>query len=136
MSTCRSSANVASTNCASSIVTTHSSRPLQAPPVHPANVEPPSGFGFSWIVSPTGKASSQSSPHSIPSGVLTTSPDPVPASSTVRTRVSVSNVASTLTSSSSATVHSPAPEQPPPLQPVKMEPSSARWYSVTLVPVS
>ena len=75
-------------------------------------------------------------PHVIPAGVLVTVPLPVPALLTVRAKVGTSNVAVTVVAADIVTVQELAPEQPPPLQPVKIEPDAGVAVSVTAVPLA
>src|SRR5262245_58365338 len=69
----------------------------------------------------------------MPAGRLVTSPEPLPRAETVSTN-SPSNVAVTALEASIRTVQSPVPPQPPPLQPVNVEPGAAEARSVTRVP--
>src|SRR5256712_10130575 len=52
------------------------------------------------------------------------------------TPVSAANVALTLVAALSVTVHVPVPEQPPPLQPVKVEPAAGAAVKVTAGPLA
>ena len=72
----------------------------------------------------------------IPAGVLVTVPLPVPALLTVRANVGTSNVAMTVVVAFKVTVQGPVPVQPPPLQPVKVEPAAGVAVSVTVVPLA
>ena len=69
----------------------------------------------------------------IPAGALVTEPAPVPAFVTVSVCVTV-NVAVTDRSALIVTMQVPVPEQPPPLQPVKVEPAAGVAVRVTTVP--
>jgi hypothetical protein len=71
----------------------------------------------------------------IPAGVLTTVPLPEPPTLTVRLTGSRPNEAVTAVVEVSVTVQDPVPAQPPPLQPVKVEPSAALAVRVTTVPL-
>src|SRR5207247_6584939 len=68
-------------------------------------------------------------------GALVTVPLPVPAGVTVRVEVCTVKVAVTVVAAESVTTHVPAPEQPPPLQPVKVEPAAGVAVNVTAVPL-
>jgi len=70
----------------------------------------------------------------IPAGVLVTVPLPVPAFVTVRA-IGTSNVAVTVVAADRVTVHEPVPVQPPPLQPLKVDPAAGVAVSVTAVPL-
>src|SRR5207244_10326016 len=78
----------------------------------------------------------QVAPQVIPAGALVTVPLPVPAGVTVRVEVCTVKVAVTVVAAESVTTHVPAPEQPPPLQPVKVEPAAGVAVSVTAVPLA
>ena len=77
-----------------------------------------------------------------PAGELVTVPLPVPAAVTVSpTAVDVGatgdavNVADTVVGAVTVTVQVPVPEQPPPLQPAKVEPVAGVAVKVTAVPL-
>jgi hypothetical protein len=69
----------------------------------------------------------------MPAGELDTVPDPAPAFDTVSVYVFSVNVAVTDVSALSVTTHVLVPEQPPPLQPVNVEPAAGVAVSVTTV---
>ena len=69
----------------------------------------------------------------IPAGALVTVPLPVPALLTVRANVGTSNVAMTVVVAFKVTVQGPVPVQPPPLQPLNVEPVAGVAVSVTAV---
>jgi hypothetical protein len=75
--------------------------------------------------------------QSIPAGVLTTVPWPVPAKVTVRvslvTTTAAAKVAVTLSLDATVTLHVPVPEHPLPLHPVKVLPPVGAAVSVTCV---
>ena len=75
-------------------------------------------------------------PHVIPVGVLVTVPLPVPAFVTVSAKVGTSKVAVTAVGPEIVTVQAAVPEQPPPLQPLKIDPESGVAVSVTAVPLA
>jgi hypothetical protein len=68
------------------IVTTQGPVPVQAP-VHPPNTDELPGIGVSVTAVPRLKTAEHCEPHSIPAGVLFTTPWPVPASDTVKVYV-------------------------------------------------
>ena len=72
----------------------------------------------------------------IPAGVLVTVPLPVPALLTVSAKLGTPNVAVTVVAAFNVTVHVPVPEQPPPLQPVNVEPVAGAAVSVSAVPLA
>src|SRR5438093_10969559 len=71
----------------------------------------------------------------MPAGALVTVPTPVPALVTVRAKLGTSNVAVTVVAADRVTVHEPVPVQPPPLQPLKVDPAAGVAVSVTAVPL-
>ena len=71
----------------------------------------------------------------MPAGLLTTVPPPVPVTLTVNAKT-VLKAAVTAVVASMVTLQVSAPEQPPPLQPVKAEPVWGVAASVTSVPLS
>jgi hypothetical protein len=78
----------------------------------------------------------QSTPQLIPIGAELTDPVPLPARLTLSTWVSSVNDAVTLLAWSIVTTQVPVPLQPPPLHPVKLDPTPGEAVSVTLVPWS
>src|SRR5436309_10711154 len=70
----------------------------------------------------------------MPGGVLVTVPLPAPALLTVSAKLGTPNVAVTVVAAFNVTVHVPVPEQPPPLQPVNVEPAAGVAVNVTTVP--
>src|SRR5262245_41185767 len=116
------------------IVTVHEPVPLQPPPLHPVNVEPPVGAAVRATVLPLGKSAAQVAPQEMPLGLLVTVPAPVPDLLTVNWCVGmVLNVADTLTLP--VTVQGPLPEQAPP-QLTNDEPAAAAAFKATEVPAS
>jgi hypothetical protein len=72
----------------------------------------------------------------IPAGVLVTVPLPVPAFVTVRAKPGgTSKLALTVVVLVKVTVQAPVPMQPPPLQPLKVEPGAGVAVRVTVVPL-
>src|SRR3989449_10511500 len=70
----------------------------------------------------------------MPAGELVTVPLPVPALETVSVKVGRVKVAVTVVAAETVTTHDPVPEQPPPLQPLKVELAAGAAVSVTAVP--
>src|SRR4051812_45506807 len=116
-------------------VTTQVPVPVQFP-LQPVNVDPAAGVAVSVIWLPAGNVDEQVAPHEMPAGLLVTVPLPVPALETVSdgSPPLVVNVAGTGVPAVSVTPQVPAPEQPPPLHPVNVEPAAAFAVSVTVVP--
>jgi hypothetical protein len=85
--------NLAVTFFAVVIVRTHMPVPEQAPD-QPANFEPDFGEAVRVTFVPTANVCVQVAPHEIPTGMLVTSPLPVPALATVRS-LPTANVAVT-----------------------------------------
>ena len=77
----------------------------------------------------------QFGPQLIPVGVLDTVPLPAPDFETVSVKVGRVNDAVTVVAAETVTTQVPVPEQPPPLQPVKVEPAAGVAVSVTAVPL-
>ncbi len=113
---------VAVTVVAAEIVATQVPVPVHPPPLQPVKIEPAAGAAASVTAVPVVKLAEQVTPQVIPAGVLVTVPMPVPALETVRTKVCDAKVAVTVVAAETVTTHVPVPEQPPPLQPVKVEP--------------
>src|SRR5947209_2953042 len=110
--------------------------PEQPPPLQPVKVEPAAGVAVSVTAVPLVKLAEQVAPQVMPAGELVTVPLPVPAGATVRVKVCGVKLAVTVVAAESVTVQVPVPEQPPPLQPVKVEPAAGVAVSVTTVPLA
>src|SRR5437016_3604331 len=123
------SVNVAVTVVAAETVTMQGPVPAQPPPVQPAKEEPAAGAAVRVTAVPLGKLAAQVAPQLMPAGALVTVPVPVPALETVSAKVGSVNVAVTVVAAETVTVHVPVPEQPPPLQPVKVEPPAGAAVS-------
>src|SRR5438552_3293046 len=95
----------------------------------------PAGVTVSVTAVPLVKLAEQVAPQVIPAGELVTVPLPVPAGVTVRVKVWSAKVAVTVVAALRVTVQGPLPEQPPPLQPLKVEPAAGVAVSVTAVPL-
>jgi len=85
---------------------------------------------------PLAKLAVQVAPQLMPAGLLVTLPAPVPALETVSVKVRRVKVAVTVVAAESVTTHVPVPEQPPPLQPLKVAPTAGVAVSVTAVPLA
>jgi hypothetical protein len=73
----------------------------------------------------------------MPAGALATVPVPVPALLTVTwTCVAAVNVAVTVTGALAVRIQGAVPAQPPPLQPVNVEPTAGVAVRVTAVPAT
>src|SRR5437016_1732301 len=126
---------VAVTVVAALRVTVQAPGPEQPPPLQPVKVEPVVGTAVSVTAVPLVKLAAQVAPQMMPAGALVTAPLPVPALLTVSVKVGV-KVAVTVVAAESVTVQAPVPEQPPPLQPVKVEPATGVAVNVTAVPLA
>jgi hypothetical protein len=109
--------------------------PVQ-PPLQPVKVEPAAGAAVKVTAVPLANAAEHVVPHEIPAGLLATVPVPAPALLTVSVTVCTANVAVTVVAALSVTLQVPVPEQPPPLQPVKVEPAAGVAVKVTTVPLA
>src|SRR3989475_1339316 len=118
------SVNVAVTVVAALRVTVQAPGPEQPPPLQPLKVEPAAGAAVSVTAVPLAKLAAQVAPQVMPAGLLVTVPAPVPALETVSVKVCRVKVAVTVVAALRVTVQVPVPEQPPPLQPVKVEPAA------------
>src|SRR3954447_2689485 len=76
----------------------------------------------------------QAVPHAMPAGAEVTEPLPLPARVTVSGKVWSVNVAVTVVAAVSVSVHGVVPLQPPPDQPVNVEPVAATAVSVVMSP--
>src|SRR5207253_8560735 len=115
-------AKVAVTVVAAETVTTHVPVPEQPPPLQPLKVAPTAGVAVSVTAVPLAKLAVHVAPQVIPAGALVTVPLPVPALLTVSAKVGRAKVAVTVVAALRVTVQVSVPEQPPPVQPVKVEP--------------
>src|SRR5207253_964531 len=127
---------VAVTVVAPETVTTHVPVPEHPPPLQPLKVEPAAGLAVSVTAVPLAKLAEQVAPQLIPAGALVTVPLPVPALLTVSATVGRAKVAVTVVAALRVTEQVPVPEQPPPLQPVKVEPPAGVAVSVTAAPLA
>jgi hypothetical protein len=129
--------NVAVTALAAFMVTEQPAEPEQAP-LQPAKVEPRAGVAVRVTTVPLAKLAEHVVPQLMAVGELVTAPPPVPAFVTARAKVvgDAVKVAVTVVVAVSVTVQEPVPEQPPPLQPVKLEPLAGAALRVTAVPLA
>src|SRR5881398_1080884 len=130
------SVNVAVTVVAALRVTVQAPGPEQPPPLQPLKVEPAAGAAVSVTAVPLAKLAAQVAPQVMPAGLLVTLPAPVPALETVSVKICRVKVAVTVVAALRVTVQAPGPEQPPPLQPLKVEPAAGAAVSVTAVPLA
>src|SRR5438093_13577156 len=101
-------------------VTVNGPVPLHAALPMSVKVEPVAGVAVSVTTVPLANGAEHVAPQAIPVGALVTVP--LPAASGIGGRVwRGRKVAVTVVSAPSGNVHGPVPEQPPPLQPVKVK---------------
>jgi len=117
-------------------VTEHVPVPVQPPPLQPVKVEPAAGVAVSVTAVPLANVAEQVVPQAIPAGALVTVPVPAPLGLTVNVKVCSAKLAVTVVAAPSVTEQVPVPAQPPPLQPVKVEPAAGAAVSVTAVPLA
>ena len=110
--------------------------PEQPPPLQPVKVEPAAGAAVKVTAVPLANAAEHVAPQEMPAGALVTVPVPAPLGLTVSVKVGTAKVAVTVVAALSVTVQVPVPEQPPPLQPVKVEPAAGVAVKVTAVPLA
>src|SRR5438309_2854515 len=110
--------------------------PVQPPPLQPLKIEPVAGAAVNVTAVPLAYGAEQVAPQVMPAGALLTVPLPVPAVLTVRVKVGTVNVAVTVVEALRVTVQVPVPVQPPPLQPLKIEPVAGAAVNVTAVPLA
>jgi len=129
-------ANVAVTVVAALTVTVQVPVPAQPPPLQPLKVEPAAGAAVSVTEVPVANAAEQVAPQETPAGALVTVPLPAPALLTVSVKDCKAKVAVTEVATLIVTVQVPLPVQPPPLQPLKVEPAAGAAVKVTMVPLA
>jgi hypothetical protein len=127
--------NVAVTEVAALTATVQVPAPVQPPPLQPVNVEPAEGAAVKVITVPLVKAWEQDAPQEMPAGELVTAPEPFPDFVTVSVKDDCMKVAVTEVAAFIVTVQEPVPVQPPPLQPVNVDPAAAAAVRVTDVPL-
>src|SRR5882724_183139 len=121
-------ANVAVTVVAALIVTMQVPVPEQPPPLQPVTVELASGVALKVMAVPLANGAAHVAPQAMPAGELVMVPVPVPDLLTVSVKDCCAKVAVTEVAAL------PVTEQPPPLQPVKVEPAVGAAVKVTAVP--
>src|SRR5438093_79088 len=107
--------------------------PVQPPPLQPVKVEPAAGVAVKVTAVPTVNEAEQAAPQEIPEGALVTVPLPVPVLFTLRAKDCWTKPAVTEAAALIVTVQGPVPEQPPPVQPVKVELAAGVAVKVTAV---
>jgi hypothetical protein len=124
--------NVAVTDLKAVIATAQNGLVPEQEPLQPENVAPAPADAVSVTVVPGWYPATHVDPQLMPDGLLAMLPGPVVVT------VSVKNcwvkVAVTAVLALSTTTQVPVPEQPPPLQPAKLDPTSACAVKVTRVP--
>ena len=126
---------VAVTAAAAFIVTVQGPVPVQPPPLQPVNVDPAAGVAVRVTAVPLVNAAAHVAPQETPAGALVTVPLPAPAVVSVSVKDWSAKVAETLCAALIVTEHVPVPVQPPPLQPVKVEPAAGAAVRETDAPV-
>ena len=126
---------VAVTEVAALMVAVQVPVPVQPPPLQPVKVEPAAGVAVSVTAVPLVNEKAQVAPQEMPAGALVTVPLPAPVLLTVSEKLWSAKVAVTDCAPLIVTVQVPVPEQPLPLQPVKVDPAAGVAVSVTTVPV-
>src|SRR5437867_13354712 len=99
-------------------------------------MEPATGAAVKGTAVPLAYVAAQVAPHEIPAGALVTVPVPAPVLLTVSVKVCTAKVAVTVVAALRVTGQVPVPEQPPPLQPVEVEPAAGAAVKVTAVPLA
>src|SRR5437867_7204944 len=110
--------------------------PEQLPPLQPVKVEPAAGAAVKVTAVPLTYVAAQVAPQEMPAGALVTVPVPAPLGLTVSVKVGTAKVAVTVVPALSVTVQVPVPEQPPPLQPLNVDPAAGAAVKVTTVPLA
>src|SRR5437773_1872766 len=108
--------------------------PEQPPPLQPVKVELESGVAVRVTTVPPVNGAAHVAPQAMPAGEPVMVPVPVPDLLTVSMKDCCAKVAVTEVAAFSVTMQVPVPEQPPPLQPVKVELASGVAVRVTAVP--
>jgi hypothetical protein len=106
----------------------------QPPPDQPTNTDPPAGVAVRTTGPPEGKLAEHVVPHAIPAGALVTLPLPRPARTSASVTGAGAKAADTVVAVAKVKAQVPAPEHPPPDQPVKAEPDAGVAVSVMLDP--
>jgi len=108
--------------------------PVQLP-VQPVKIDPAAGAAVSVTTVPVVNEVEQVAPQEMPVGALVTVPLPLPDLVTLSAKDACMKEAVTEVAAVIVTVQVPVPEQPPPFQPVNVEPAPGAAVSVTIVPV-
>jgi hypothetical protein len=116
--------NVAVTVVAALSVTVQGPAPEQPPPLQPVNAEPAAGAAVRVTAVPLANEAAHVAPQAMPVGALVTVPVPVPDLVTVSVKDCNAKLAVTVVAALVAMVQERVPAQPPPLQPVKVEPAA------------
>jgi hypothetical protein len=127
-------AKVAVTSRAALIVTVQVLVPVQAP-LKPVKIDPAVGEAVRVTTVPLANGAEQVAPQETPAGELVTVPLPLPALVTVSVKGDRAKVAVTEAAAFMVTMQVLVPEQPPPLQPVNVEPAAGAAVRVTTVPL-
>jgi hypothetical protein len=109
--------------------------PEQPPPLQPVKVEPSADAAVRVTTVPLLNAAEHVAPHVIPAGLLVTVPVPAPGLLTESVKVCLKVAVTVVVAALSVTAQVPVPEQPPPLQPVKVEPAVGAAVRVMAVPL-
>src|SRR5207249_11786881 len=117
-------------------VTVQVAVPVQPPPLQPEKVEPAAGAAVKVTEVPLANAAAQVVPQAMPAGALVMVPLPAPALLTVSVKDGRAKAAVTVWAALIVTVQVPVPEQPPPLQPEKVEPAAGAAVKVTELPLA
>jgi hypothetical protein len=128
------SVNVAVTDAAAVIDTTQVPVPEQPAPLQAVKVEPALGVAVRVTEVPWPKFAEQVAPQVMPAGDDVTVPAPVPALVTASVYSMRVKVAVTVVAAVTVTAQVPVPVQPPPDQPVNVEPATGVAVRVTTVP--
>jgi hypothetical protein len=126
---------LAVTLAAAFMVTLHVPVPEQPAPLQPLKFDPPAALAVRVTTVPLLYGAAQVAPQLIPAGLDVTVPLPVPALLTVRLNCCTAKLAVTLVAALMVTLQVPVPEQPPPLQPLNVDPPLAAAVRVTTVPL-
>src|SRR6267142_1949453 len=126
---------VAVTACAAFAVMLQVPVPAQLP-LQPVKAEPIAGAAVKVTTVPEVKEVKQVEGQEMPAGALVTVPLPAPAVVTVSANEDCMKVAVTEEAAFSVTVQVLMPVQPPPLQPLKVEPAAGVAVKVTAVPLA
>ena len=131
-------AKLATTVVAAVIVNVHVPVPSHGPAPHPVNVDPAAAVGVNVICVPLAKLLEHVAPQLIPAGLLVTVPVPVPVLLTVKVKLLVprAKLAVTVVAAVIVTTQVLVPVQPPPLQPVNVEPAAGVAVNVIAVPLA